>query len=133
MTHDAEIDLTEERIDAMMAAGQPVQITGPPTATVVIPGAFAHYLDGTGDLSDAPGEDAVALRKAWANAPTRRFGRNEAVVLTAGYGPLWLLLGHAEFVAAQSRADGEWSRAEIRGADTCLARLKKAMATLPVS
>jgi len=28
----AEIDLTEEEIDAMMAAGEPVEITGPPGA-----------------------------------------------------------------------------------------------------
>jgi len=32
----AEIDLTEEEIDAMMAAGEPVEITGPPGAPHIV-------------------------------------------------------------------------------------------------
>ena len=113
------------------AASPPVPDAGPPVATVTIPGAFAHYLEGTSDLSDAPDPDAVALRQAWAAATWRAFGQADAIVVTAGYGPLWLLLGHAEFVANMSRADGEWSRAEIRGAQAAAKRLKAAMATLP--
>src|SRR4029079_2090765 len=113
------------------AATAPVPDAGSPVATVTIPGAFAHYLEGTSDLSDAPDADAVDLRQAGEAAKWRFFGQADAIVVTAGYGPLWLLLGHAEFVAAMSRADGEWSRAEIRGARTAVARIKAAMATLP--
>lgn len=102
-----------------------------PVATVTIPGAFAHWLEGTGDLSDEPSADSVELRRAWADGRWRVFGQADAMVITAGYGPLWVLLGHAEFVAAQSRADGEWSRAEIRGAQTSVDRLNAALATLP--
>lgn len=91
--------------------------------TVSIPGAFASYLAGTGDLQDAPDADAVALRKSWEQAPVLRAGRSYTVVLTADADQMWLVAGHAQFMAGMSPREGEFTAAEVRGARKVLSQL----------
>lgn len=90
---------------------------------VKIPGAFAHYLEGTSDLNEEPHPHSVALRESWAQAVWRRVGNADQVELTASVEALALVLDHARFVALMSRTDGEWERSEIRGAKAVVERL----------
>lgn len=102
-------------------------------ATVLIPGAFADYLEGTSDLTDEPHPDSAELRRAWDAGVRHTRGRSYTLALTTGRHQLELVLDHAELVASQSARDGEWRPAELQGARLAVVRVKQALSTLTAS